>query len=337
MKRISVFFILFLATFFSCKKSTDDSGVVKLTPYKILQPAHFPDLVIPVDNQPYVEKIQLGKMLYYDPQLSNDGRYCAQCHQHAYGFTQLDLYQNSMPVLPHVNLGWYTNFMWDGSQKGTLEDLMLFEAKDFFKADLNKINNIPKYKTLFKKYFGVDQITYKEISYALAQFTRTIISKNSKYDQYLMGQVNLTYDEEQGRQIFFTEKGDCFHCHTNPLLSDNMMHNTGLDSIYKKDADKGYFNVTKSSLDLGKFRSANLHNVALRSRFMHDGRFTSLEQVIDFYDHGMKKVSNLDPIMTKPAKVNGLKLSDQEKFQLIEFLKTFTDTTFIADTSFTIQ
>jgi cytochrome c peroxidase len=334
MKKAGLIILLLTLVFLSCKKSTDDSGVVKLTPYTIVPPAHFPTMNIPTDNQPCVEKIRLGRMLYYDPQLSNDGRYCAQCHKQSLGFTQSDLYQNSMPVLPHVNLAWYTNYMWDGSEKGTLEDLMLFEVKDFFKADLNKINNIPKYKALFKSYFGVSQITYKELSYALAQFTRTMISKNSKYDQYLMGQVSLTYDEEMGRQIFFTEKGDCFHCHTNPLLSDNLMHNTGLDSLYKKDADKGYYNVTKNPLDYGKFRSANLHNVALRSRFMHDGRFTSLEEVIDFYDHGMRKVSNLDPIMTKPAKVNGLKLTDQDKFQLIQFLKTFTDTTYTTDTSF---
>lgn len=334
MKRFGLILFLIVVCFAACKKSSDNGNLIKLTPYKIVPPAFYPDMVIPSDNEPCVEKIKLGRMLYYDPQLSNDGRYCAQCHLQQLGFTQANMYLNAMPVLPHVNLAWYTNYMWDGSQKGSLEDLMLFEVKDFFKADLNKINNIPQYKSLFKSYFGVDKITYKELAYAMAQFTRTMISKNSKYDKYLLGEASLTNDEEEGRKIFFTEKGDCFHCHTNPMLSDNLMHNTGLDSLYNKEADKGHYNVTKNNLDLGKFRTANLHNVALRSYFMHDGRYKSLEEVVEFYNSGMRKVSNLDPIMTKPGKVNGLQLSDQEKYQLIQFLKTFTDNTYTSDTSF---
>lgn len=333
MKRFGLITILIIAGLVACNKNSDNNQVIKLTPYNIVPPAFYPDMIIPVDNEPCVEKIRLGRMLYYDPQLSNDGRYCAQCHQQQKGFTKQDMF-GGMPVLPHVNLAWYTNYMWDGSQKGTLEELMLFEVKDFFKADLEKINNIAEYKSLFKTYFGVDKITYKELSYALAQFTRTMISRSSKYDNYLVGAATLTYDEEEGRKIFFTEKGDCFHCHTNPLLSDNLMHNTGLDSLYSKEADKGHYNVSKNTLDLGKFRTANLHNVALRSFFMHDGRYKTLEEVVEFYNSGMRKVSNLDPIMTKPNKVNGLQLTAQEKFQLVQFLKTFTDETYIADTNF---
>lgn len=137
-----------------------------------------------------------------------------------------------------------------------------------------------------------------------------------------------------GMRIFFSEKGDCFHCHTAMITTDGQMHNTGLDSIYAKEMDKGYYNVTKNPNDLGKFRTPNLRNVALRKFYMHDGRFTTLEEVVDFYNSGVKRVSNIDPIMTKEGKENGLNLNTVEKQQLVAFLKTLTDETFITDTAF---
>lgn len=306
--------------------------ILNLTAYDIIPPGHFPEMQIPEDNKPYVEKIRLGRMLYYDPILSNDGRACATCHHQEKGFTT-DAIVNNMPVLPHVNLAWHTNFMWDGSHQGTLEEVMLYEVKDFFATDLNKVNKDEKYRTLFKKYFGVNTITYKELSYALAQFVRTMISRDSRYDRFINGTEQLTYDEMQGRNIFFTEKGDCFHCHVNPIMTDNLFHNTGLDSLYVKEMDKGLFNTTGNYNDLGKFRTPNLRNVALRSRFMHDGRFSTLEEVVEFYNSGVRKVNTLDPIMTKPGKENGLNLTEYEKYQLIQFLKTLTDETFLTDTT----
>jgi cytochrome c peroxidase len=334
---LSLFGILLIVAIYiaSCRKSPkvigeppiDTVAAVTLTPDTIIFPARFPAPIIPDDNKPFKERIALGRMLYYDPILSNDGRACASCHHQAYGFTIPGTVMD-MPVLPHVNLTWNTNFMWDGSKKGNLEELMLFEVKEFFGTDLNKVNQSEKYKLLFKKYFGVDNITYKELAYALAQFVRTQISKDSKYDRFKNGQVTLTTTELKGMQIFFTEKGDCFHCHVEPVTTDNIFHNTGLDSLYAKNMDKGYYNVTGNPEDMGKFRTPNLRNVALRNRFMHDGRFSTLEEVINFYDHGVYRVSNLDPIMTKPGKQNGLKLTEEEKFQLLAFLNTFTDTVF---------
>ncbi|MCD6063782.1 MAG: cytochrome c peroxidase [Flavipsychrobacter sp.] len=308
-----------------------DTSVVKMTPYELPYPAYFPKAYIADDNKLYEERIQLGRMLYYDPILSNDGRACASCHLQEKGFTVPGLYANTMPVLPHVNLAWYTNYMWDGSKKGTVEDLMLFEVSEFFGTDLNKMNASAKYRELFKKYYGADNITYKELSYALAQFIRTLVSKDTRYEQFLQGKINFTKDEYEGYRIFTTEKGDCFHCHVNPILTDNLFHNIGLDTLYSRDIDKGLFNVTGIQADMGKFRTANLRNVALRDRYMHDGRFTSLEEVVEFYNSGVRRVSTLDPVMTKPGKENGLRLSDVERKQLVAFLKTFTDSTFITN------
>jgi cytochrome c peroxidase len=336
---ISSLFITAMIAVVSCKKEPEPSAqppadtVTTLTPYNIIYPAHFPIPSIPEDNKPYKERIELGRRLYYDPSLSNDGRSCSGCHLQSYGFTKPGI-ANEMPVLPHVNMAWHTNFMWNGSKKGTLEDVMLFETKDFFGTDLEKINSNAEYKSLFKKYFGVSYITHKEIAYALAQFTRTLISGNTKYDRFVKGTEQLTLQEQRGWQIFFSEKGDCFHCHTILITTDNQFHNTGMDSIYTKTADKGYYNVTGNIADLGKFRTPNLRNVALRSHFMHDGRYATLEEVIDFYDHGVKRVSNLDPIMTKPGKENGLQLTSEEKEQLVAFLHTLTDSTFLQNSAY---
>jgi cytochrome c peroxidase len=331
--------VLLTAMLVCCKKEKDPpappaptptDSLVNMTPYQLPHPPFFPKAYIADDNQLYEERIQLGRMLYYDPILSNDGRACASCHLQEKGFTVPGLYGN-MPVLPHVNLAWYTNYMWDGSKKGTVEDLMLFEVSEFFGTDLNKMNASTKYRELFKKYYGADNITYKELSYALAQFIRTLISKDTKFERFLQGKASFSPDEYAGYRIFTTEKGDCFHCHVNPIMTDNLFHNTGIDSLYTKNMDKGLFNVTGNAADMGKFRTPNLRNVALRDHYMHDGRFTSLEQVVEFYNSGVKHVSTIDPIMTKLGKENGLNLNEQEKKQLVAFLKTLTDSTFITD------
>ncbi|MBS1783543.1 MAG: hypothetical protein JSS78_10790 [Bacteroidetes bacterium] len=330
-------FLVGASTLSACKKNNDDNpsstdSTVVLTPYEIIAPAHFPILEIPNDNKPTVERIKLGRMLYYDTLLSNDGRACAGCHLQSKGFATDLLYQG-VPVLPHENLAWNSNFMWEASKQGTLEDVMLFEVQTFFATNLEKVNQNTTYRQLVKKYFGVNKITYKELSYSLAQFVRTLISRDTKYDRFIRGEAALNYDELQGRNLFFSERGDCFHCHINPVMTDNQLHNIGLDSLYTKVLDKGYFNLSGKVSDLGKFRTPNLRNVALRKYLMHDGRYSSLEEVVEFYNSGVHKVFNVDPIMTKPGKENGLNLTAQEKKQIVSFLQTLTDYTMLADTA----
>lgn len=331
--------ICFIALLVSCKPDSPDyplnteKPANPLTPYSIYHPARFPEMKIPDDNKPYKERIELGRMLYYDPILSNDGRACANCHLQSYGFTVPGMV-NGMPVLSHVNMAWYNNFMWNGSKKGGLEDVMQFETREFFATDLNKMNNSATYKELFKKCYNVDYITHKEIGYALAQFTRTMISDGSKYDRYIKGIEDMSYDEKKGAEFFFSEKGDCFHCHVTLLTTDNSFHNNGLDSIYTSDKDKGLFMVTGDAKDLGKFRTPNLRNVALRNSYMHDGRFKTLEEVVEFYNSKVRKSATLDPVMTKPGKENGLQLNAYEQKQLIAFLKTLTDSAFITNPNF---
>jgi cytochrome c peroxidase len=330
----------------SCKKDTvepggssqDTTALAEMTPYALMHPPFFPEMqLIPDDNKMYLERVQLGRMLFFDNRLSNNEESCNTCHKQEYGFSVpgTSAFDKGLTSLPLINLGWYKIFMWNGRIIGSLEDVMESEINNRFKTDMAKINAISEYTTMFKKYYGVNVIDDKIMAKALAQYMRALISGNTKYELFVRGTASLNAFEEDGRKTFFSEKGDCFHCHVAVIATDNALHNNGLDTLYTKEIDKGYYNVTKNEADLGKFRTPNLRNVALRTDYMHDGRFKSLMEVIDFYDHGVHKVSNVDPIMLKPAKANGLNLTKIEKENLIDFLKTFTDPVMISDTMFT--
>lgn len=340
--------LLSIVSISSCKKDpaiTDDDGggidtvdMVEMTPYTLVKPTFFPEPeTIPANNELYEERIALGKKLFFDTRLSNTGENCESCHKQNLGFS-LDgtsASDNGLTSLPLINLAWYKNFMWNSRIVGSIEDVMLFEVTKRFKTDLNKINNIDEYRIMFKQYYGIDKITEIDLAKALAQYMRVLVSRNTRDDLSLRGDIQLTTFEKAGQQIFFSEKGDCFHCHAKVFTTDNDLHNTGLDSgTYAKEIDKGFFNVTGDPKDLGKFRTPNLRNVALRTHYMHDGRFTTLEEVVDFYDHGFKRVSNIDAIMLKPGKEDGLNLTEIEKRQLVAYLKTFTDSTMINDPAF---
>lgn len=315
----------------------DDSGMVQMTPYGWTNPAFFPFPEIPADNELFVERIALGKQLYFDARLSNNGESCNTCHLQNHGFSMpgVSAFDKGLTSLPLVNLAWYKNFMWSGRIAGTLEEVMHKEITERFSTDMVKINAIDDYRTMFRKYYGVKQITATDISKALAQYMRILVSKDTRYDESVRGTLTLSEDEEEGKRIFFSETGDCFHCHVIVLTTDNMMHNNGLDSIYTKDIDKGLFNVTGNPADMGKFRTPNLRNVAEKTDFMHDGRFKTLEEVVEFYDHQSHRgIDNIDPVMVKPGKENGLKLNPQQKAQLVAFLKTLTDDVMINSPEF---
>jgi len=348
MKRgaVAALLLLFSTAYFSCKKDTvtpggdgggDDTTLAEMTPFQLMHPPFFPEMApIPEDNQMYKERVLLGRMLFFDTRLSNNGESCNTCHKQEYGFssTGTSAFDKGLTSLPLINMAWYKVFMWNGRIMGSLEDVMESEINNRFKTDMAKINAIEEYRTQFRKYYGVSVIDDKVMAKALAQFMRALVSGNTKYEKSVLGAVALSNTEEAGRKLFFSEKGDCFHCHVAVITTDNTFHNNGLDSLYAKEIDKGYYNVTGNNADLGKFRTPNLRNVALRTDYMHDGRFKSLLEVINFYDHGVHKVSNVDPIMLKPGKENGLRLSEEEKQQLIAFLNTFTDPVMISDTLF---
>lgn len=325
-KHISILIIISLFLF-SCKKDKSDLDDVaySATPYTLSYPYYFPAIEIPTDNDLTVEKIALGKKLYYDPFLSNNGQSCSSCHKQSESFSS-----TTVNSLPHINLGWNTNYLWNGKIAGTMEDIMMFEVEEFFNTDISKFNTSDDYRKEFKKAFNVTTITSKEIAYALAHFFRILISKDSRFDKYYSHQINLSESEMRGLVIFNTEKGDCFHCHSLGLFTDNKFHNIGIDSIFD-GVNRGRFNYTAQSSDMGLFKTPTLRNVALTPPYMHDGRFTTLEQVVEHYNSKVKHSSTLDPIMTKPSKEFGLMLTPQDKADLVAFLKTLTDSSFITN------
>jgi cytochrome c peroxidase len=155
------------------------------------------------------------------------------------------------------------------------------------------LNNSELYRDLFKKAFNVDVITSKEVAYALAQFERIMISSNSKYDRYLRGETMLTDQELEGMVLYNTEEADCFHCHGTALFTDNIPRNNGLD----QNPDDGLFAVTGDPMDLGRFKTPTLRNIEYTAPYMHDGRFQTLEEVVDFYSSGVQNTATVDPLM----------------------------------------
>jgi cytochrome c peroxidase len=351
--KIIIFFVAFIAILIACQKDNDIvSPVPKLevdspaTPYNLVTPAGFPPIKIPTINPLTVEGIALGRKLFYDPILSLDNtQSCASCHRQNYAFTDSNTtyskgitgaigFRNAMPIM---NLVWEKKFFWDGGS-ATLEDQVIapilnpIEMHETLPNVLNKLRNHPEYPKLFKKAFGTDSITTMLLMKAVAQFERTIISANSKYDKYVRGELDLSADELAGKELFIDqEKGDCNHCHIlGSTFTDFDFKNNGLDSVFK---DLGRYNITLKDSDKGKFKTPTLRNIELTAPYMHDGRFTTLEQVIEHYNSDFIITPTTDVNIALLDKLRG-RLTATEKLQIIAFLKTLTDYDFITNPNF---
>ena len=215
---------------------------------------------------------------------------------------------------------------------------MMIAAPHEIDGDIEKtvkmIASISKYPPMFDKAFGTPEVTIDRISKAIAQFVRTLISADSKFDKFRQGKAELTADEIAGWMLFESERADCFHCHgsfTNPLFSTYGFSNNGLDADHSDSNDR--FSVTQKSQDIGKYKIPTLRNIALTAPYMHDGRFTTLDEVVEFYSTGLKWSPTVDPNM-KQVNHGGVQLNDREKRQLIRFLETLTDSTFISNPQF---
>jgi len=197
------------------------------------------------------------------------------------------------------------------------------------------IASIPVYPPMFKAAFGSSEVSYERISKAIAQFVRTLISGNSKFDKYLRGETNLTTEELQGYVLFTTENGaDCFHCHGgggNPMFTTNLYYNNGKDSVFNDSRDR--FAVTHNIADKGAYKAPTLRNIMLTAPYMHDGRFKNIDQVLDFYSEGVLLTPYTSSLMHQ-AHNGGVQLTFTEKQQLKAFLSTLTDYKFISDTAF---
>lgn len=316
---------------------------------------------VPDDNLESYEGIRLGRMLFYDSTLSiNRQVSCGSCHkqEHSFGDDQ-KLSQNvhgptKRNASTLVNLGINSIFFWDGRQatiETAVDDALTHEQSPDMSSLFTYLDTTPVYKYLFGKAFGKPEgnaplVTEDKIVKAIAQFIRTLRAENSRYDRYNRGQsdANLTASELSGMNIFFDQqKGDCVHCHMDApyltLANVNVpMRNNALDradSTYNF-ADIGYGQVTGQMSDYGKFKIPALRNVEVSAPYMHDGRFTTLEQVVDHYASydSLRKSPTVDPLMERLVYPNIPDLTVQEKSDLVAFLKTLTDTAFLHNPDF---
>lgn len=308
--------------------------------------------VIPAENPLTEEGVALGKRLFFDRILSSDESIsCASCHSPQKAFTDnrptspgVDGTFGSRNSMPLFNLAWnYSErFAWDGKElsleRQALEPVQNpIEMHSNWDDVVSKLENHPDYPLLFKEAFNEPTITKELVTKAIAQFERTLISANSKFDKYSLGQANLTAQELNGLNVFLSEeKGDCFHCHGSPnlpLWTDNDFHNNGLDATF---TDLGLGGVTGDPNDNGKFRSPSLRNLAFTAPYMHDGRFQTLDEVIDFYSEGLQNSPTIDPLM-KSVNQGGVQLSDADKADLKAFLLSLSDPSFLNNPAFQNQ
>jgi cytochrome c peroxidase len=357
-------FLLLALPLFICSCSSDkddpDAEVVpdnKPTPYTLHLPATLPkSFIIPADNPLTVEGVDLGRHLFYETRLSrNNTMSCGSCHQQPLAFTDgkalstgINRLQTKRGSMSLANMLWFSQFNWDGSAT-SLEEQALKPLEDPLEMHqpvaeaVNKLQQTERYPPMFEKAFGSATITKENILKALAQFQRTLISGNSRYDRYLQKKEVFTPDEVEGMALFMTHPdpstntrgGNCGDCHGGVLLTTRTFHNNGLDFEPK---DNGLGDISGKATDNGKFKSPSLRNIALTAPYMHDGRFKTLEEVLDHYNEHIRfNTPNLDPLITEASNMpNGrsLGLTSEEKRKIIAFLHTLTDTTFINDKRF---
>lgn len=363
--------VLLVAAMVSCKKDRPDLTPLmpciqdcncgtpdfsNATPYEMELPSFIPPMQIPTHNPITNEGVDLGRFLFWDKKLSeNNTISCGSCHLPEFGFsdpaqfsTGVQGIQGTRQSMALVNLGWANFFLWDG-RASTLEAQIFhpifdpIEMNETLPNVVNKIKADPLYAPKFEAAFGSDCVDSTRISFAIAQFLRTMVSFNSTFDRAFYGPEVFTEDQWEGVQLFILEGGDpadglggqwgadCFHCHGGSFnfFTDHELHNNGLDSIF---SDVGAYAVTGNVLDMGRFKTPTLRNIEHTAPYMHDGRFNTLEEVMEHYNSGGHPSATIDPFMKYQQ--GGLQLTPQRKFQLIEFLKTLSDEEFMTNPAF---
>jgi cytochrome c peroxidase len=299
----------------------------------------FPQVKLPPMSE---AGIDLGRRLFHDARLSINGtQSCASCHDQKLAFGDARRFsigaesqvgkRNAMPLF---NLAWGAGFFWDG-RAATLREQVLVPIQDH--AEMNDtlpsvIAKLQNEREAFQKAFGTPEITADRIAAALEQFLLTLISQDSRYDRAAKKIADLSESEKRGLQLFVSEfdpkrgirGADCFHCHGGALFVSSQFANNGLELAAE---DIGRMAVTKNAADRGKFKVPSLRNIALTAPYMHDGRFGTLEEVVEHYSSGVRRGDTLDPNLAKHPQA-GIQLSPQEKADLVAFLKTLTDETF---------
>lgn len=333
-KYFSISILLVVGLFFLASAAYDTA----VKPYELKIPTGFPTPTIPADNQLTKERIQLGKKLFYDKLLSSDQSIsCSSCHSPEFSFSDSKAFshgvdgligeRNSMPL---INLAWSNSFFWDGGVNSL--EIQVFKPLTShnemnMKLDevIKRLNSSKEYKSFFKKAYQCEPDA-SSLFKAIACFERTLISSNSKFDRFFYQKDTSVFNasEKRGYFLFFGEdKVHCASCHSGINFTNNSFQNNGL---YKEFKDEGRGNVTGRKNDNGKFKVPTLRNIAYTAPYMHDGSLKTLEEVVAYYSTGGSGHMNESMhVHIEP----GLELTDQDKMDLVSFLKALSDEDFI--------
>ena len=313
------------------------------TPIYFEVPKGFPKPVYDFKNNPLTEEgFQLGRKLFYDPILSRDSSIsCASCHLQQTGFTHVDHdlshgidgkigNRNSLAL---QNLAWNKTFMWDGGinhldVQAIAPITSKVEMDEILENVVTKLNNNKEYQELFQKAFGTKKITGQLTLKAISQFVVSLTTSNSKYDKVIRKEEKFTEMEKKGYELF---KQNCASCHKEPLFSSNDFKNNGLP-IDTTLNDFGRMKITQNPKDSLLFKIPTLRNIEFTFPYMHDGRFKTLNEVIKHYNSGIQKSKTLSNELHKP-----MNLSDNQRVELLSFLKTLTDKEFLFNPKYYFQ
>tara|TARA_Y100000589_G_scaffold62282_1_gene53525 strand:+ start:315 stop:1301 length:987 start_codon:yes stop_codon:yes gene_type:complete len=326
MNKWLLIFLTFL--FISCGKEIANQNEI----FQLDIPQGFPDPIIPEDNQLTYERIELGKRLFYDPILSKDGTIsCESCHKQEYAFADNTAisagvegrlgFRNSMSL---ANMAYQGAFMREGGVP-SLEMQVLVPIQDHNEMDYN-ILSVAEKLNLDSTYINASLRAYNRIpdafviTRALASFQRTMLSGDSNYDRNLLNEK-----EENGKELFFSDELACSSCHGTFLFTNQTIENNGLYEVYE---DSGKYRLTNLHEDIGKFEVPSLRNIEITAPYMHNGSISSLEEVIEHYASGGKNHFNKSELIT------GFSITDEEKDNLIVFLKSLTDENFTNNSFF---
>lgn len=288
------------------------------------------------DNEISKDKFELGRKLFYDVRLSRNSTIsCGSCHIQSAAFTQpghdvshgIDDRLGTRNAPPIMNLAWMPSFMWDGGVFDLdLQPIIPITAHEEMDESiinvLSKLRNESAYKTMFQKAYGDTAVNAVRMLKSLSQFMLLCVSSQSKYDSVTRLQTARFTDSEQRGFLLFQQK--CGVCHSEPLFTDHSFRNNGI--VPGLNDDKGRYLVTANDADKYKFKIPSLRNVEFTGPYMHDGRFLTLNAVLDHYSAGVQNTPNLDPLLSA-----GIPLNTNEKTDIVNFLKTLSDRSFLSN------
>lgn len=335
---VAVLFIIMIG----CSKDPAIVSNVTEEQIEFIIPSGWPAPVYNFENNTLSNAgFELGRKLFFETRLSRDNSTsCGSCHQPFAAFSHLDhaishgienkLGTRNSPAL--FNLNWHTSFFWDGGVNH-IESQPINPIRNPVEMDetleniIAKLNSDEQYRQMFKAAFGDPAVNSQRIFKSLAQFMGMMVSADSKFDKYMRGEAGgeMSAPELSGLQVF---RSKCATCHKEPLFSDFSLRNNGLPVSSVNDSGRAH--ITHELADMYKFKVPSLRNLKFTFPYMHDGRFSTLDEVLNYYTTGIHNSGTIDPAIGN----SGITLSTQEKTDLISFLNTLNDETFVKDKRF---